>query len=252
MSTIHPSASLLNNEIIGIILNKQIIQQLYDDPTILSMVSSPSTFKKEMVHKDTLMQSEYHSVEEAHTQTKILYKLNYPLTPFKQEFSHLLKYIYYTILQSEIPSKKLTNYWTNNIDFFQKSYIRVKLTKCNWNPIKIEELIYRHFPQDASIPSEKQIHVRYLLLKGYLRLPTVITENKCIGRPKCPLEIKEIIQSRINKKLSMSVKKNRDTLLQLKQTFTPVDIDIMIDCLTEHPELIEKCKWLKEICAEKE
>ena len=252
---------LIHQELQGIVLDKQTIQNLYDDPTILSLVSSPSTFKKEMIQKDILIQTYQSSVEEAHNYTKVVYKLNYPLTPFKQEFSTLLKYIYYFSAQNEgvskretegvqqkeveKPSKKLVNYWTNNTDFFQKSYIRIKLLKCAWNPIKIEELIRRHFPNTSVIPSEKQIQVRYLLLKGYLRLPTITNTRKTTGRPKCPPEVKEIVQLRINKKLAENVKKNRDTLSQIMSLFTFSELDELVKCVPE--ELAEKCVQLKEI-----
>lgn len=239
---------LIHQELQGIILDKQTIQNLYDDPTILSLVSSPSTFKKEMIQKDILIQTYQSSVEEAHNYTKVVYKLNYPLTPFKQEFSTLLKYIYYFAVQQkevEKPSKKLVNYWTNNTDFFQKSYIRIKLLKCAWNPIKIEELIRRHFPNTSVIPSEKQIQVRYLLLKGYLRLPTITNTRKTTGRPKCPPEVKEIVQLRINKKLAENVKKNRDTLSQIMSLFTSSELDELVKYVPE--ELAEKCVQLKEI-----
>lgn len=239
----------IQTELTGIVLSKEIIRNLYDDPTILSLVSSPSTFKKEMVHKDNLIGCGKNSIEEAHKYTKMVYKLNYPLTPFKQEFSHLLKYIYYTCLPEDVeekPSKKLEQYWKNNEVFWKKSYIRVKLIKCGWNPLKIEELVYRHFPSYDKIPTEKQISVRYMLLKGYLRLPTVVQEKKTIGRPKCPQEIKHIIQLQINKKLSEGVRQNREVISKIKELFTVDNMEVIIRCLGEHPEIAEKCEWLKE------
>ena len=231
---------LLDDKIHDIHLSQTDIYQFYQDPEILSNVSCPSIFVEQMKYKDNLIHQDNPIIDSLHL-SKIKYKMDYPLTQFKVEFQHLLKYIFYH--DKENKPTKLQTFWDTSEFFFEKSIIRIELYEQGWDPVKIEECIQRYFIQ--SEVDEEHLYVRYLLLGKYLNIESEYPKK--IGRPSMTTNVKSIIQQRINYKLSNKVKIEHNIVQQIRQIFQKQDIEYLMEQNKENEQMKLKLIQLQKI-----
>ena len=126
------------------------------------------------------------------------------LTPFIIEIRYMIQYIKYYIKNINNIPKCIEEYWLNDNTFFERFYIRLEMLNNGWNISTIEKLINRYhnlyFAENKIIISNSMTN----LLKKYLNIEYV-NNNKLKGRPKCPENIKKIINKYRNNKCKTNI-----------------------------------------------
>jgi hypothetical protein len=239
----------INNECSRIVYDEHIFDKIQEKKLKLGLTSLELiNIKKE---RRKLVLEEDKSVEEANLIIKEKYNYEFKYNLFYIDLMFSNYYIYFTCLKKDIPSK-LNSFYENNIQFFERFYIRMMCLKNGLNYNTIENIIKRNYSSyynTFTISKEDKL-IFYTCFKTSLNLKD---EDKDIiltkGRPNLHPDVKLIIKKYKNIKSVERVKIYRKMSTVVKNVFNKDDINLFkrlvdrhIDDENKKKEMVEKCE----------
>jgi hypothetical protein len=211
-------------------------------------------FKKE--RRKLILSGDY-TIEEAELVVSNKYNIESKISnsTLLKELIYSYYYLYFIIKGDKIPNK-LNLYYKNNLEFKERTYIRIKCLKSGWSYKTIENLLKRYYKdyEDYLKLNVQWMYIFYYCLICMLNLHSLKYFFQK-GRPKIDPNIKKIINKYIIRKSVEKVKLYK-TKADLIDSFTKKDIeDIYNSCSNDKnidihrkKEILDKLDNLHKLC----
>lgn len=241
----------------------------YSIPDLIKLIQHDSINPESYSDSFYTRRKLYNTMTIIDTEKEILKLYNIPteitLSPICIDILHfidlLLRYLEFKESFVDNIPKHIKEYWDTSENFYEKTFIRLKLLDHSWFPISIETFIYKHYNTLQAIgtngPSEESVRspdadckqhdnlifdpkIKNIILFYYQAIISVLkikTNQSREGRPTLPIEVKNLRKKQRNN-LSKEINTKKYSLykylkLNSSQSILSNIINIINDSNTE-------------------